>query len=148
MVLPFANAQVFRSPTNTARVLDGVVNFRVTPYDAMGRPFRRDANTLWDYSFNELPQEWAPRTTPNGWPFDFAPVELRSVAGGLVTETTFSGHAMPSYLEIEIDALEPRILDQFRSLPPNVEIRNRYLTNNLSRIMSFRQRIPLRASIR
>ncbi len=120
--------------TNSARVLDGVVSFKVTPIDALGRPY----NAF--YPINQLP----PR--PPGATLD--PILLQHLAGGLVTETTFQGQAMPAYVEIEVDALEPRLLDQLRALPDNAAIRNRYLTNNLSRIQSFRQRIPLRSSFR
>lgn len=146
--LPFANAQMFRSPTNAARILDGVINFRVTPHDEFGRPYRLHSNPIWSYPLTELPPAWQPRGTPPGWAFAFTPVDLRSVAGGFLTETTFSGPAMPVYLDVEVDALEPRLLEQYHALPANPQIRNRFLTNNLSRVMSFRQRIPLRASLR
>jgi prepilin-type N-terminal cleavage/methylation domain-containing protein len=120
--------------TNAARVLDGVVNFKVTPFDALGRPY----NAF--YPNSQLP----PR--PQGALLD--PIILNHLAGGLVTETTFQGLAMPAYVEIEVDAMEPRLLEQFRALPDNLIIRNRYLTNNLARIQSFRQRIQIRSTFR
>lgn len=123
-----------RYRTNSARVLDGVLNFKVTAYDAVGRPF----NVF--YPTNQLPARPSNGTMP--------PIALRHLAGGLVTETTFTGPYMPAYVEVEIDALEPRLLDQYRALPDNPAIRNRYLTNNLARVQSFRQRIPLRSFIR
>jgi hypothetical protein len=120
--------------TNSARVLDGVLSFRVTAYDGAGRAF----NVL--YPTNQIP----PRASNNR----FQPILLQHLAGGLVTEASFFGPYMPAYVEVEIDALEPRLLDQYRALPDNPSIRNRYLTNNLARVQSFRQRIPLRSFIR
>jgi prepilin-type N-terminal cleavage/methylation domain-containing protein len=129
---PDALTRTFR--TNAARVLDGVVNFKVTPYDHEGRPFD------FFYPTNALPV----RRTDTNRP----PIELRFLRNGTITETTFSGGQQPAYLEVEVDSLEPRLLDQFRALPDNALIRNRYLSNNLARIQSFRERIPLRAAYR
>jgi len=120
--------------TNSARVLDGVLNFKVTAFDSVGRPF----NIF--YPTNQLPARPQNGTVP--------PIGLRHLAGGLVTEATFTGPYMPAYVEVEIDALEPRLLDQYRALPDNPAIRNRYITNNLARVQSFRQRVPLRSFIR
>ena len=44
--------------------------------------------------------------------------------------------------------LEPRLLEQYRALPDNPGLRNKFLTNNLARIQSFRQRVPLRPYLR
>lgn len=120
--------------TNASRVLDGVLNFKVTAFDSVGRPF----NIF--YPTNQLPVRPANGTVP--------PVGLRHLSGGLVTEASFTGPYMPAYVEVEVDALEPRLLDQYRALPDNPAIRNRYITNNLARVQSFRQRIPLRSFIR
>lgn len=141
---PFAGETATMWPyrTNSARVLDGVLSFKITPYDAVGRPY----NIF--YPTNQLPFR------PNGVPVSnpavprLVPVLLNHVQGGLLTETTFSGTAMPTYVEVEVDALEPRLLEQYRALPENASIRNRFLTNNLSRIQSFRQRVPLRSFLR
>jgi prepilin-type N-terminal cleavage/methylation domain-containing protein len=128
-----AGARVFYR-TNAARVMDGVLNFKVTPYDALGRAFN------YFYPTNDLPIRAANAVLP--------PIGLVQQVGGLFTETTFTGNFMPAYVEVEIDALESRLLEQYRALPDNAAIRNRYLTNNLARIQSFRQRIPLRSFIR
>lgn len=141
---PFSGetAAVWPYRTNAARVLDGVLNFKVTPYDAVGRPY----NAF--YPVNQLPAR--PNTVPASNPTvsPLSPILLNHSQGGLLTETTFSGTAMPSYVEVEVDALEPRLLEQYRALPENATIRNRFLTNNLSRIQSFRQRVPLRPFLR
>ena len=120
--------------TNASRVLDGVLNFKVTAFDSVGRPF----NIL--YPTNQLPARPANGTV--------SPIGLRHLSGGLVTEASFTGPYMPAYVEVEVDDLEPRLLDQYRALPDNPAIRNRYITNNLARVQSFRQRIPLRSFIR
>lgn len=138
--LPYNYAREFRAPVNASRVMDGVLNFRLVPYDHLGRPY----NVF--YPTNELPVR--PFTPVAAGTQPLPPVILNPVVEGVVTETTFSGQAMPAYVEVELDVLEPRLLDQYRALPENPVIRNRFLTNNLARIQSFRERIPLRASIR
>lgn len=141
---PFAGSTATLMPyrTNAARVLDGVVNFRITPYDALGRPYSLA------YPTNQLPVRPSnvPASSPSVAPLQ--PVLLIDDPVALVTETTFSGTAMPASVEIEVDALEPRLLEQYRALPENPAIRNKFLTNNLARIQSFRQRVPLRPYLR
>ncbi len=120
--------------TNSSRVVDGVVNFKITTYDAVGRAI----DPLY-------PAELFP--PPDG-ATRFPPLLRDNVVQKLFSEVTYSDNAMPAYIEVELDTLEPRLLEQYRALPPNAAIRNRYLTNNLSRIQSFRQRIPIRTSFR
>lgn len=139
--LPYNQRPIFRGPRNVARVMDGILNFRVTPYDHEGLAF--DIN----YPTARLPvRPPTASTLPGVTPLN--PVILVPQADGTVVETTFSGVSMPSYLEVEIDALDPRRLEEYRALPPVAEIRNRFLTNNLANIQSFRQRIPIRSSLR
>jgi prepilin-type N-terminal cleavage/methylation domain-containing protein len=120
--------------TNASRVIDGVINFKITAYDAVGRPIDPA------YPADQFPASDGSQRFP--------PLLRENVVQNLFSEVTYSNGAMPAYLEIELDTLEPRLLEQFRALPPNASIRNRYLTNNLSRIQSFRQRIPIRSSFR
>ncbi len=119
---------------NSARVLDGVVNFRVTAYDTIGRPIDLV------YPTNSLP-------APDG-ATRYPPLTRTRILKGLVTDVIYADTAMPAYVEVELDTLEPRLLEQFRALPPDIKIRNRYLTNHLGQIQSFRQRIPIRSSFR
>ncbi len=141
---PFSGgtAAVLPYRTNAARVLDGVLNFKVTPYDALGRPY----NDFYPTTLLPARPTTVPASSPSVPPL--LPVLLNHIQGGLLTETTFSGTAMPAYVEVEVDTLEPRLLEQYRALPENATIRNRFLTNNLSRIQSFRQRVPLRPFLR
>lgn len=120
--------------TNSTRVIDGVVNFKVTTFDALGRPID--------------PSYPAALIPPANGASRYPPLLRDNVVQRLFSEVTYAENAMPAYVEVELDTLEPRLLEQYRALPPNPAIRNRYLTNNLSRIQSFRQRIPIRTSFR
>jgi hypothetical protein len=120
--------------TNSTRIIDGVLNFKVTTYDSLGRAI----DPLY-------PVELFPPTDGAG---RYPPLLRNNVVQRLFSEVTYADNAMPSYVEVELDTLEPRLLEQYRALPPNPAIRNRYLTNNLARIQSFRQRIPIRSSFR
>lgn len=120
--------------TNSTRVIDGVLNFKITTYDSLGRAI----DPLY-------PVELIP---PTGGAGRYPPLLRNNVVQKLFSEVTYADNAMPSYVEVELDTLEPRLLEQYRALPPNPAIRNRYLTNNLARIQSFRQRIPIRSSFR
>ncbi len=135
LLLPGAgNRNSVAHRTNASRVIDGVINFKVTTYDSLGR-------AIDPY----YPAALFPAADGSQ---RFPPLLRENVVQNLFSEVTYSDNAMPAYVEVELDTLEPRLLEQLRALPPNPAIRNRYLTNNLSRIQSFRQRIPIRSSFR
>ena len=114
-----------RRATNSTRLLDGVVFFRVLPYGGSGLPL--DAVSI------------APNLTltniviarPQGSPNTYL--------------TTFTGAAMPNAVEVEFGVLPPKSLIQYRSVPDNLKAG--YLTKHAAEILLFRQRIALRSAI-
>jgi len=141
---PFAAvAPVIRpNSTNFAKVADGVVHFRVAPFDAAGRPidwwyhtqytnllFERFGKGVLPY-FDAREEHWPggpTRTTEN--------------------RVTFVGPGLPAYLEVELGVLEPKTLEQMRSIAvgANAQARaERFLSNHVGQVHLFRQRIAIR----
>ncbi len=165
-----------RALTNCARVVDGVVSFRVTAYDNFGRPLDP---SIWNYPDAEVGQLSSaknPPHPPRSVLMDFVNVTNNFVRTGSsifimghwlrkdtdhngateFVDALFLGEQLPRSVEIELALLEPRALDQYRALPgitatlPNGpdHPRQRYLRNNLGKIQIFRQRVPIRAANR
>ncbi len=59
------------------------------------------------------------------------------------SQSQFYG-ALPSYLDVEMAVVEPRVLKQLRSLPPDLKVRVNFLGRQIGRVTLFRQRIPIR----
>lgn len=172
-----ADGPVFRSPhqTNLARVVDGVVSFRVTAFDQFNRPLD---NTIWNYpDFGAtLPNGDTRLTQPpvlaildstNLWKrYDatgssvfIKPSRLSSDDKNDPTTTftgsVFVGELVPATVEIEMAILEPRALEQLRAMPSSAantlsgsSAREKYLQRNLGKIQIFRQRVPVRVALR
>ena len=165
-----------RTLSNCARIVDGVVSFRVTTYDQLGRPLDP---SIWNYPDADVGQRSDPKfppQPPKSILMDFVNVTNNFARTGssifimghwLANDTqrnwatefvdsVFLGEQLPRTVEIELALLEPRALDQYRALPgitvalpngPN-HPRQRYLRNNLGKIQIFRQRVPIRAANR
>jgi hypothetical protein len=52
--------------------------------------------------------------------------------------------ALPSYFDVEMAVIAPRVLKQVRSLPPNPEVRANFLGRQIGKVTLFRQRVPIR----
>lgn len=116
------------SPTNSSRLIDGVVFFRVTPFGTLGEALDP---TLWAQT-NIFP---IPPEVLIG-PDTRIPYNLKA--------TQFRGRAFPSALEVELGILPAELLERYRALPRTPDsIRARFLTNNAANILVFRQRIPM-----
>lgn len=158
--------------TNLARVIDGVVSFRVTAYDQFNRPMD---STLWNYpNFGSTQPTTAdrPMRPPTLGAFDatnlfqriaqtgssiFVKENRLSTDGGsdlttLLVGCLFAGEQLPTTVEIELAVLERRALEQLRAFSTSplgvASAREKYLKNNLGRIQIFRQRIPVRTAPR
>lgn len=157
--------------TNLARVVDGVVSFRVTAYDQLNRPL--DA-TIWNYpDYNAAPpfpagRQPRPPTLPifdsvnlfKSYDLTGSSVFIQSSRLATDSSTDFSstlvgslfvGDGLPTTVEIELAVLEPRALDQYRALPAAATgggAREKYIKSNLGRIQIFRQRVPIRTAQR
>ncbi|MBN9691732.1 MAG: prepilin-type N-terminal cleavage/methylation domain-containing protein [Verrucomicrobia bacterium] len=124
----FNNAQYRANPTNSSRLLDGVVFFRVTPFGPSGQALDRTSFSRT----NLFPIPQGVLIGPD------------SRVGYPLNATLFRGQAFPSSLEVELGLLPTELLDRYRALPPSPPgIRSRFLTNNIANILVFRQRIPM-----
>jgi type II secretory pathway component PulJ len=130
------------NPTNFSRVAEGVVHFRVVPYDATGRQidWRRHTNyadTLYR------------RFGTNVWPYFYAQEDRWQGAFSPSTENraTFVGPGLPAYLEVELGMLEPKTLEEMRSVAVGNNSQDRaerFLSNHVGQVHLFRQRIAVR----
>lgn len=138
--------------TNAAKLLDGIVLFRVTPCDETGRAY--DANDPF-YRTNRV-GGCASLSTPQSQTF-LRVASLRTngvymglTSGGLLDRpqwTQFSKAALPAFLDLEIGMLEPATLETLRSIE-DPRLAEQFLQRNRGKVQIFRQRIALRAANR
>jgi len=130
-------------------ITDGVIHLRITPYDQLGRQLSHDT-IFYD---------------PLGLNFDrrgaagqalFQMNTNRPVDGTLMqdpyaqrdrydqSQAQFYG-ALPSYFDVEMAVIAPRVLKQVRSLPPEPKrVRADFLGRQIGKVTLFRQRVPIR----
>ncbi|MFZ9853956.1 MAG: PilW family protein [Limisphaerales bacterium] len=127
----FNNATYRSSPTNSSRLLDGVVFFRATPFGPSGQAL--DPTTRLQINAFPVPKDVLIGPNPS--------------AGVPLNATLFRGRAFPTSVELEIGVLPPELVERYRVLPANPPgIRTRFLTNNLANILVFRQRVAMPVS--
>lgn len=110
--------------TNASRLIDGVVFFRVFAYTGAGVVMDRTVTFT-----NDIPADVVP--------FFLSGPDVENL-------TTFGNSALPSAVEVELGIMPPRLLAQFRSLPPTLQAS--FLARNFANILVFRQRIALRTA--
>jgi hypothetical protein len=122
-----------------SRVLDGVIHFRIRPFDLSGWVLTNNPT----YASNEFAWLNCPalvRTNLILNPFFFP-------ESGEIGLYSFFSNAVPASVEVELGMLEQRAYEQYKSLPTPIA-RYRYLTNELTGVISkvhvFRQNIPVR----
>lgn len=138
------------------RLLEGVLQFRITAFDADGRPYNADHPFTYDILPPRIgvntnnpvhvvvnPENWA-RT--NG--YRPAPVQIVNVNRDTAQVTArFFGTNVPAAIELELTLLDGKQLAQFRSLPVNPpQARDRWLKNNSGALQTLRQRVVLRSA--
>lgn len=100
------------------RVTDGIVHFRVRPFATNGYAMM--------------------------WPTNYPGVSL--TYNGAVRDTvgySFTGSALPAYLDVELGILEPQVLERYKSfVSPTVA--SNYLAKQTGKVRLFQQRIPIR----
>lgn len=156
------SAPAFRAGATRAdavRLLEGVIQFRVTAIDADGRPYdplhpvvvdltapRAGVNTNRPLHRIVSPDDWQATNRVDGVarPLPISIVTLDP--GNGQANVQFRGTNLPSAIEIEVTLLDGKQLEQFRSLPETVQIRNRWLANNSGAIQTLRQRVALRTA--
>jgi hypothetical protein len=144
---------------DAVRLLDGVIQFRVTSFDGDGRPYDRFHPVIGDLAAPRVgvntnsprhipvpPADWQ-RTNRVGQAVRPLPVAVVSIdADSSQVNAQFRGTNLPASVELEVTLLDGKQLDQFRSLPDNVSIRNRWLANNAGALQTLRQRVVLRTA--
>lgn len=134
MLAHLARIVIEQEPTNFMALAEGVIHFRLQPYDELGLLIS------WDTT-NRLTNKWLyPQlllgTNVFVWK-DREPTETRYA---------FLSNALPSYLELELGILEPRARDQFQAFAAGSVMAERFLSNRAGQVHLFKQRIPLRES--
>ena len=123
-------------------ITDGVIHLRITPYDQLGRPLGYD-RMFYDPLGLNLERRGAAGQAL------FQMNTNRPVDGTLMqdrydqSQAQFYG-ALPSYFDVEMAVIAPRVLKQVRSLPPDPKVRANFLGRQIGKVTLFRQRVPIR----
>jgi len=156
--LPAPTAQKDSLPpkTNFSEVAQGIVHFRVLPFDTKGqlmaytttnvdstyRMVRSGALGILKFPLSNILVANGDKNATN------ATVILGqgSQADPLATLTAFRSNALPAYLELELGVLEPDALRTYNQLilderPAQARA---YLEKRIAKVQIFRKRIPLR----
>ena len=130
-------------------ITDGVIHLRITPYDQLGRPLGHGYK--YDYE-DRLGLNLDRRGAAGQVLFPLPPdpsAPNPPVDGTLIqdryaqSQAQFYG-ALPSYFDVEMAVIAPRVLKQVRSLPPDPEVRANFLGRQIGKVTLFRQRVPIR----
>lgn len=142
-----------------SQICDGVVHFRLTPYDTRGRAMV--ANSALVNLTNALdPNYMLARFDPAFKPYPYSNKEL-DVTNALLfanvalqmdpaftalTVSSFRSNALPAYLELELGVLEPDTMRQYNQMIKDglVTRAEELLAKRISKVQIFRKRIPLR----
>jgi hypothetical protein len=106
-------------------LIDGVVHFRVIPYDTNGYAFTNNTRNV----ANNLQAPGKGFVQPEGhlvWNSGYR----------------FVSNAVPAFLEVEMAILEPRAVEVARGMPNETAARS-YLLRNQEKIHIFRKQIPI-----
>ncbi|MSU58756.1 MAG: hypothetical protein EXS35_11400 [Pedosphaera sp.] len=120
----FRNAQA--SEFRAAKILDGVVHFKLRAYDTNGNWIVKDR----DVSQSGLQNNSDVR-------------ESTGVAPGEIGRYYFFSNAVPASVELEVGILENRAWEHFKALP-NAAAQSNYVAGLAGRVHLFRQRVAIR----
>jgi hypothetical protein len=121
-----------KTATNgVSKVVEGVVHFRIRPFDTSGWIIPR--NPLYSNVYN------LPAFASSNLLIDF---NYQSYSGeyGLYS---FYSNAVPAAVEMELGVLEQQVYDQYKSIPI-LSAQQKFLTNQAPHVHLFRQHIPIR----
>ena len=128
--------------TNVSKVLDGVVQFKIKPFDTDGwvLPNNPSWYTNWvNPNFNPNSPNSMPSSMTNG-----NVVAIKSFpAAREVGLYKFFSNAVPASVELELGILEQQIYERYKSIPIDVAQKS-FLTNQAAHVHLFRQRISIR----
>lgn len=121
-------------------IADGVIHFRISPYDQLGRPLGHGSLYYDPLGLN------LERLGAAGQAL-YQVATNRPVDGTLMQD--LDGHsqvqfygALPEYFDLEMAVVEPQVLKQVRALPKAMQAN--YLGRQIGKVTLFRQRIPIR----
>jgi hypothetical protein len=151
--LPVVTAAVAALPpaTNFSQIAQGIVHFRVLPYDTKGQ--------LMSFVTTNIDSTYRMVRTPVGGGVKFYPLSnvqgltnanvvlsQGDVANALNTTATFRSNAVPAYLELELGVLEPDALRNYQQMIKDEQPAQAraYLERRIAKVQIFRKRIPLR----
>lgn len=111
-------------PTNFFKVADGIVHFKLSPVDSLGRTMTYQSGLTNVYTNTFL---------------------IRDID----RETTFAfvRDALPSFVDLEIGVLDSKTFEQYKSIP-DAGLGRKFLERQAGKVHLFRQRIPLRSGSR
>ena len=123
-------------------ITDGVIHLRITPYDQLGRRLGHD-RMFYDPLGLNLERRGAAGQA-------LFMVNTNRPVDGMLTQDSYAQSqaqfygALPSYFDVEMAVIAPRVLKQVRSLPPDPEVRANFLGRQIGKVTLFRQRVPIR----
>jgi hypothetical protein len=140
--------------TNYHHVADGVIHFKVTPFDPAGYKLAFNSTNRYPPFYSIY------RMNANGVPIPFYSDVKNGVDANVVLQQAFSGkepaatdetkfkfmsNAIPAYVEIELGILEPEALRQYYTMleDQNTNVANKFLSQKINRVHLFRKRIAL-----
>ncbi len=135
--------------TNWARVLDGVVHFRIAAFDADGR--RLGIETTNMPQGLKIVRSGRPvfsnASTAPGAP---NPPNLVLQGENIPNQTrlAFTSNAVPAFIDLELGILEPQALQQYKAMREGpAQLAVEFLRKQAPKVHYFRERIPVRTSV-
>ena len=120
----------FHRATNSTRLLDNVLFFRVLPFGREGLPIDQNTPRAYFAATNPLAKGITVTNNPVSTYFS----------------TAFTGTALPSAVEVELGMLSPRLWTQYTN-QASFDLKTNFLAKHTADILVFRQRIPLRTAL-
>jgi prepilin-type N-terminal cleavage/methylation domain-containing protein len=140
--------------TNFNQIAEGIVHFKLLPYDTQGRIMAFNSTNL-DSNYRiyrtladgtKMGAGFLTAGVTNGAQ---ATVTLRQAFLGDETETmaSFRSNALPAYLELELGVLEPDTMRQYRQMVKDglQTQADQFVARRINKVQIFRKRIPLRS---
>jgi prepilin-type N-terminal cleavage/methylation domain-containing protein len=154
---PGTKSDAWPAATNFSQIANGIVHFRLRPFDTTGRVLAFNSTNLdshyhiYRMMANGSPladQYMSPELRGDREATNKASVILRQTLPNDATETSaaFRSNALPAYLELELGVLEPETMRQYSQMIKdglNAQAET-YLGKRIAKVQIYRKRIPLR----